>query len=44
METTIYAPIPNRLTFLTEAGCAVEHVVQSLVNSMKGDFAVYDSH
>jgi hypothetical protein len=39
---TIDAPVPNGLTFVTEARCAVEHVVQTLVNGMKGNFAVYD--
>jgi hypothetical protein len=38
---TIYAPNPKGLSFVTEPRCAVEHVVQTLVNSMKGDFAVY---
>jgi hypothetical protein len=37
----IYAPSPKGLTLVTEAQCAVEHVVQTLFNSMKGDFAVY---
>jgi phosphopantothenate synthetase len=41
---TIYAPSPKGLTFVTEARCAVEHFVQTLVNSMKGDFAMYGIH
>jgi hypothetical protein len=41
---TIYAPSPKGLTFVTEAKCIVEHVVQALVNSMKGRFAVCGIH
>jgi hypothetical protein len=44
MGTTIYAPSPKGLTFVTEARCAVERVVQTIVNSIKGDFAVYGIH